>query len=212
MKFSQILTASAITAAAMAFTVIRPDEPAGLKIGDRAPLSSTEMKGTDEKSYTLDQLKGAKGLIVVFSCNTCPFVVGSESFAGWEQQYNSLHRQAKDAGIGFVLINSNEAKRSGDDSMAAMKTRASEKGYTMPYVVDEKSALANAFGAKTTPHVYFFNEKMELIYTGAIDNTVEGKREKDLHYLQDAIRSQATGAPVPVTTTPPRGCSIKRVS
>jgi peroxiredoxin len=211
MKSIQIIAASLLTTAAMAFTIIRPDEHTGLKIGDKAPLSTVEMKGTDDQAYTLEKLVGKKGLIVVFSCNTCPFVVGSENFAGWEVQYNDLYKQASDAGIGFVLVNSNEAKREGDDSMEAMKTRAAEKGYAMPYVVDAQSALANAFGAKTTPHVYFFNENMELIYQGAIDNTVDGKRKEDVPYLQNALRSHVSGKTITENTTPPRGCSIKRV-
>lgn len=213
MKRIQLITVGAMSLFTMAFTVLQPEEKStGLNIGDKAPMSDTEMKATDDQSYSLSKLAGKKGLIVVFSCNTCPFVVGSDNFAGWEGQYNSLHEQATAAEIGFVLINSNEAKRTGDDSMEAMKIRATEKAYTMHYLVDENSALANAFGAKTTPHVYFFNENMELIYQGAIDNTVDGKRKKDENYLQLAMRSHASGQKITENTTPPRGCSIKRVS
>ncbi len=213
MKLIQLITVGAISLFTMAFTVLQSEEKStGLNIGDKAPMSDTEMKATDDQNYSLSKLVGKKGLIVVFSCNTCPFVVGSDNFAGWEGQYNSLHEQATAAGIGFVLINSNEAKRTGDDSMEAMKIRATEKAYTMHYLVDENSALANAFGAKTTPHVYFFNENMELIYQGAIDNTVDGKRKNDENYLQLAMRSHATGQKITENTTPPRGCSIKRVS
>lgn len=197
----------------MAFTFSRPkDEVKGLNIGDKAPLADTEMRGVDGGVYTLSKAAKEKGLIVVFSCNTCPFVVGSESFAGWEGQYNALHKQASDAGIGFILVNSNEAKRGDHDSMDAMTIRSKEKGYTMPYVVDQNSALANAFGAKTTPHVYFFDANMELIYQGAIDNTVDGKRKEDKNYLQTAIKSHAAGKTISENTTPPRGCSIKRAS
>lgn len=198
----------------MAFTFSHPDEVKGLNIGDTAPLADTDMKGTDGNMYALSKQVGKKGLIVVFSCNTCPFVVGSESFAGWEGQYNDLYKMATSKGIGFMLVNSNQAKREGDDSMEAMINHAKEKSYAteMPYVVDENSALANAFGAKTTPHVYFFDENMKLIYQGAIDNTVDSKRKEDKNYLQDAMNSHAAGRPIAENTTPPRGCSIKRVS
>jgi hypothetical protein len=91
-----------------------------------------------------------------------------------------------------------------------MKAHAREQAYEMPYVVDENAALADAFGAKTTPHVYFFNEKMELIYHGAIDNTVDNKRKEDKYYLQAAMRAHVSGQAIPETSTPPRGCSIKR--
>jgi hypothetical protein len=212
MKTVQIITASALTLLTMAFTAGKPEEPTGLKIGDKAPMATAKMAGTDDQTYTLETLKDKKGLIVVFSCNTCPFVVGSENFSGWEVQYNDLSKMAKESGIGFVLVNSNQAKRDNDDSMEAMKQRAREKNYTMPYVVDEQSALANAFGAKTTPHVYFFNENMELIYQGAIDNTVDGKRKEEHTYLKTAIRSHISGQKISENTTSPRGCSIKRVS
>lgn len=184
----------------------------GIGIGQKAPLADVSMKGTDDQTYTLNGLKKAKGLVVIFSCNTCPFVVGSENFAGWEKQYNQLFENASSMNYGFVLVNSNEAKRQGDDSIEAMKKHALDLGYKMPYVVDEKSALANAFGAKTTPHVYCFNENMELIYQGAIDNTVDAKRTQDENYLLNAMKEHASGTAVNKNTTPPRGCSIKRVS
>lgn len=213
MKGFKITLVGTLAFAAMAFTTNLHDEvKEGLKVGDRAPMTNTEMKATDGKTYSLSGLNGDNGLIVVFSCNTCPFVVGGETFKGWEGQYNDLHKKAAEAGLGFVLINSNEAKREGDDSMDAMKKHASEKGYTMPYVVDEHSALANAFGAKTTPHVYFFNQKMELIYHGAIDNSVDTKRKEEKTYLLTAISEHAANGKITENNTPPRGCSIKRVA
>lgn len=196
-----------------AFTGVKHEDPiAALKNGDKAPKADVSMKATDGKEYTLKSLNGKKGLVVVFSCNTCPFVVGSESFGGWEVQYNALHEMANKEQVGFVLVNSNEAKRTNDDSMEEMVKRAAQKGYTMPYVVDEKSALANAFGAKTTPHVYFFNENLELIYQGAIDNSTDSKRESDVAYLRNAVTEHAAGKSITVATSVPRGCSIKRVA
>jgi hypothetical protein len=212
MKTRNIFAIAFIALVSASFTFSTPDDKqTGLKIGDKLPMADTDMKATDGSAYNLSKLMGKKGLIVVFSCNTCPFVVGSESFAGWEVQYNALHQLAKDSGVGFVLVNSNAAKRTGDDSMEAMITRASEKAYTMPYLVDENATVADAFGAKTTPHVYFFNENSELIYQGAIDNTVDGKRKEDKNYLQQALRDHVSGQKVSENTTPPRGCSIKRV-
>lgn len=211
MKTRNLFAVALIALVSAAFTFSTPDDKTGLKIGDKLPMADTDMNGVDGNAHTLSKLMGKKGLVIVFSCNTCPFVVGSESFAGWEVQYNTLHQLAKDAGIGFVLVNSNAAKRGGDDSMEAMITRSGEKAYTMPYLVDENAVLADAFGAKTTPHVYFFNENSELIYQGAIDNTVDGKRKEDKNYLQQAMSDHVAGKKLSENTTPPRGCSIKRI-
>jgi hypothetical protein len=205
------ITAGLAVAAAFAFTVAKEGNQ-GLSIGDKAPMTTAAMHGTDGNMYTLEKAKKKNGLIVVFSCNTCPFVVGSDAFKGWEGQYNDINRLAAGHDIGMILVNSNEAKRKDDDSMDAMIEHGKKLGYDMPYVADENSSLANAFGAKTTPHVYFFNSNMELIYTGAIDNTVEGKRSKDENYLKDAINAHAKSEKIAVTSTPPRGCSIKRAA
>jgi hypothetical protein len=81
----------------------------------------------------------------------------------------------------------------------------------MPYLVDENSKLANAFGAKTTPHIYFFNAEMNLVYTGSIDNIWDNKRKTDVPYLKNAIEAVGNGKKIKTDNTPPKGCSIKRV-
>lgn len=182
-----------------------------LPIGVRVPMVQHKMENLDGKQMQLESLVGEKGLLVVFSCNTCPFVIGSDNFEGWEKQYNDLNKFAGDHGFKMVLINSNEAKRGDDDSPDAMKKRAKEKGYTMPYLIDKNSELADAFVARTTPHIFLLNQKLELIYTGAIDNKVDGKRSSDENYLKNAIEAAASGKEIETNTTPPRGCSIKRL-
>ncbi|WP_343635116.1 thioredoxin family protein [Fluviicola sp.] len=182
-----------------------------LPIGQPVPMMDHKLESLDGKSTQLASLMGEKGLVVVFSCNTCPFVVGSDNFEGWEKQYNDLNKFASDHGYKMVLVNSNEAKRNDDDSAEAMKKRAKDKGYTMPYVIDKNSVLADAFGARTTPHIFLLNTKTELIYTGAIDNKVDGKRTSDENYLKNAIEAASAGKEIPTNSTPPRGCSIKRV-
>jgi glutathione peroxidase-family protein len=189
----------------------KPVHEGHFHVGMKAPMKDYEMKGINGKSYTLDNTKGKNGLLVVFSCNTCPFVVGSDDFAGWEKMYNDLHKKAEELGIGMLLINSNEAKRDGDDSMEKMIEHAKNKTYSMPYVIDVNSQLANAFEAKTTPHVYLMDANLKLIYTGAIDNSYDPKRKSEENYLLDAFANVSTGENVKVSTTTPRGCSIKRL-
>jgi thioredoxin-related protein len=167
---------------------------------------------TQESSSSLKDIKKENGLIVIFSCNTCPFVVGTEDFPGWENQYNPLYNMALKANIGFVLVNSNEGKRAGVDSFEEMKSHAKAMAYQMPYLMDENSELANAMEAKTTPHVFFFDKNNKLIYAGSIDNIWDNKRKKDEQYLSMAIQSVLNGKKVKLNFTAPKGCSIKRVS
>ncbi len=181
-------------------------------IGEKAPMITAPMMGIDGNANTLLDLKGDKGLLVIFSCNTCPFVVGNGSKTeGWEGRYNGLAELAESLDMGMVLVNSNEAKREGDDSLAAMKEHAKEAGYTMPYVVDEGSKLANACGARTTPHVYLYNSKLELAYRGSIDDNVNRSEEVKERYLHMAMQRMAEGKKIKTTETKAIGCSIKRI-
>ena len=181
-------------------------------IGEKAPLVDNPMLGVDGTTHTLSDLNGDNGLLVIFSCNTCPFVVGNGTKTeGWEGRYNGLSELAASLNIGMVLINSNEAKREGDDSFAAMKNHAAEAGYTMPYVVDEGSKLADACGARTTPHVYLYNSNLELTYRGSIDDNVNRSEEVTERYLEMAMTRMAEDKKIKVQETKAVGCSIKRV-
>lgn len=184
-----------------------------IKIGQVAPLIDYSMLSTNNENVTLRNAVKESGIIVIFSCNTCPFVVGfsDSTFPGWENRYNSIFDFAAAKKIGVILVNSNEAKRTGDDSMEKMIEHKKNKGYKMPYLLDKNSELANAMGAKTTPHVFFFDKELKLIYTGSIDNSFEDKRKKEIPFLMDAIENHAAGKKIKLNTTSPKGCSIKRL-
>jgi len=169
------------------------------------------MKNANGEPSNIRMESQKNGVIVVFSCNTCPFVVGSSHFPGWENQYNALYKLSKDNDIGFVLINSNEAKRKGVDSYDKMKEHANANGYLMSYLLDEKSGLANFLKAKTTPHVFFFDGAFRLIYSGSIDNIWDGKRKKDIPFLKNAIESHLNNKKIKPKESSPKGCSIKRI-
>ena len=111
----------------------------------------------------------------------------------------------------MALINSNEAKREGDDSMSEMKKHAKDQKYLSPYLVDEKSALADAFGARTTPHVFLFDNNMKLVYRGAIDDSYKNKESVSETFLMDAIKNLSAGKTISPDVTKATGCSIKRV-
>lgn len=177
-----------------------------LTIGSKAPLADTKMKDVSGKMLSLKNVKKENGLLVIFSCNTCPFVLG------WEDNYPELGEMTKANNIGMVLVNSNEAKRTNEDSFEAMKKHYEEAGYNTPYVVDTDHKLADAFGGKTTPHVYLFNSDMELVYRGAINDKYESRTETaSKYYLKDAIKQLLSGEKIEQPTTQERGCSIKRV-
>ena len=181
-------------------------------IGEKVPMSTAPMMGVDGKPHTLLSLKGDNGLLVVFSCNTCPFVVGNGTKTeGWEGRYNGIAELAESLDIGMVLVNSNEAKREGDDSFVEMKRHAAEAEYTMPYVVDEGSKLANACGARTTPHVFLYDKDLTLVYRGSIDDNVNRAEEVKEQYLNLAMTRMAEGKKIKTQATKAVGCSIKRV-
>ena len=192
--------------------VLLKDGNGKLKIGSAMPSEKTTLVSTKGDTTNLSEAMGTNGILVIFSCNTCPFVVGSDNFKGWEHTYNSIAEKASEFDVNTILINSNEAKRSNVDSMEEMKKRASDQGYTMPYLMDANHVVADAFGAKTTPHIYLFNEDKKLIYMGSIDNSWDSNREEDISYLSNALEQYGNGQKVKQKTTQPRGCSIKRIT
>lgn len=177
-----------------------------LQVGDKAPKTGLKMTGIDGKQVSLDQLKKKNGVCVIFSCNTCPWVVA------WEDRYNELNAMCEKENIGFVLVNSNEAKRSGEDSMEEMKAHASEKGYDeFAYVVDKEHVLADAFGATKTPDVFLFNGDMELVYKGAIDDNAKQPDAVEQTYLKNALKALLAGEKADPAETKALGCTIKRI-
>ena len=161
---------------------------------------------------TLESAAEKNGLLVIFSCNTCPFVIGNGTKTeGWEGRYPAIAEMASKKDIGMVLVNSNEAKRSKGDSMEDMKKRYAEKNLAGYYVLDENHKLADAFGALTTPHVFLFDADMELIYKGAIDDSVDSSKDVKEAYLKDAINAHLEGKKIDPASTKQMGCSIKRV-
>lgn len=178
-----------------------------LEIGAMAPELSYKMLNTNKEQVCLNELKGNKGTLVIFSCNSCPFVIA------WEDRYPLLATITETNEIGFALINSNEARRKGDDSVEEMISHAKEMGYAnIPYLVDLDSKLANSFGAKTTPHVFLFDAEWKLVYEGAIDDNHKSAKDVKAKYLENAMNSLAKGEKIDPNNTKAMGCSIKRVA
>lgn len=182
-----------------------------LEIGNLAPAASYSMMNIDGSQVSINDIKGENGALVIFTCNSCPFVVGrGETTEGWEGRYNGIIALASENGFGTLLVNSNAARRDDSDSFIKMKSRAMEMGYLAPYVLDEESKLANNFGARTTPHVFLFNSDLELIYKGSIDDSVDSADAVEEHFLKDAISRSAEGKRIKTNSTKAVGCSIIR--
>ena len=175
-----------------------------LEIKAEMPFMEDELRSVNGQSYSLKNLTEKNGIIVLFTCNTCPFVVK------WEDRYKIIEDLAKSNYLGFAYINSNYKKRDGDDSFEQMKTHAQEMNYRFPYLIDDKSKIANAFGAKTTPHIFLFNSNYQLVYKGAIDDNYDDINKVKEFYLKDAINQLVKGKKIKVSETKPVGCSIKR--
>lgn len=174
-----------------------------LEIGSTMPLKDLELADISGKNITLANAKGDAGTLVVFSCNTCPWVIR------WEDRYVSLANTYVQKGIGLVVVNSNAARFGGEDSLEEMLEHAKNNGYNFPYAQDPESELASAFGATKTPHIYLFNGDDKLVYRGAIDDNAKNAKKVDEPFLANAIDALLAGNPINPQTTKALGCSIK---
>jgi peroxiredoxin len=181
-----------------------------MKIGDPLPKAELAMPDVSGKELSLKDAAGAHGVVVIFSCNTCPFVIGSDGSEGWEGRYPALGEFCNKNNVGFVLVNSNEAKREAGDSFADMQAHYKAKGYNGKYLLDKGHVVADAFGARTTPHVFLFDKDLHLAYKGAIDDNVDSAKAVKAEYLRDAISAMVEGRAIATPVTRNLGCSIKR--
>ena len=175
-----------------------------ISINEKMPEVDFELKSVNEQWITINSQTSDNGLLVIFTCNTCPFVVM------WEDRYKLVEQIAEENNIGLVYINSNYKKRKSDDSFERMQKHAKRMDYQFPYLLDEKSKLANIFGAKTTPHIFLFDNKNTLVFKGAIDDNYKEIKKVEKFYLKDAIKQLVSGSEITVSETKAVGCSIKR--
>ncbi len=176
----------------------------GLRIGAKAPTLSQKVEDYSGRSITLSEAAQRNGLIVLFSCNTCPWV------ARWESRYVEASNYAKVNQVGMIALNSNERIRERGESMEDMKKRANKKGYNFYYALDKDNIIADAFGASDTPQVFLFNQNMELVYKGAIDDSPNSANGVKENYLRAAMDEMLSGNKVTKNSTKPVGCPIKR--
>ena len=174
-----------------------------LELGTSLPLTDIKMTDIGGENISLNDAKGDSGLLVIFTCNTCPWVIA------WEDRYIELANVYKPKGVGMIAINSNEKQFDSADSMEEMKLHARGKGYNFYYTMDLGSKIAYKFGATRTPHIFLFNNKDKLVYRGAIDDNAREPKKVKTTYLADAIDNMLVGKSIDPASTKALGCSIK---
>jgi hypothetical protein len=175
-----------------------------LPIGSDLPKRDVKMKDIKGNMVSMKEATKKNGLLVMFSCNTCPYVIKNQ------QRTNAICKYALMNDIGVILINSNETQRDDNDSYEAMKNYAKVHGYEWYYVVDKDNIVADEFDAKRTPECFLFNKDLKLGYHGAIDDNPGDEGNVTRQHLKQAIKELLSGKVVSVKETRSVGCSIKR--
>jgi peroxiredoxin len=172
-----------------------------LDLGEKAP-DFGDLQGADGRRYSLRSFDDKPLLVVMFTCNHCPYVVA------YEDRMISIQRDYAGRGVQLVAINSNDDKAYPEDGYPEMVKRAKEKGFNFPYVRDPDQKAADAYGAVCTPHVFAFDKDRRLRYRGRIDDSKDPSRVKS-HDLRNALDDMAGGRNVREADAKPFGCSIK---
>lgn len=177
--------------------------PTAIALGTSIPKADVKLKNVNGKSLSIDDVKGKKGTLVVFTCNHCPWA------KAWEERIVALGNKYSARGVGVVAINANDPEAFPEDGFASMQERAKQRGMKYPYVVDETSDVARAFGASRTPEAFVFDASGKLVYHGAVDDNSREPDKVTAHYLNDALLAVSSGKAVAVGETKSMGCSIK---
>jgi thiol-disulfide isomerase/thioredoxin len=201
-----VVTATIIAiAGAAAGSAWAGESTGGLALGSPVPaaVAKTKMKNVDGKMLSLADVTGKAGTLVVFTCNHCPFA------KAWEERIVELGNTYAAKGIGVVLVNANDPTTHPDDGFEQMQARAKSRGMKVPYVVDDTSGVARAFGASVTPEAFLFDKAGKLAYHGTIDDNRQDAGKVKAHYLKDALDAVVAGKAPAVPETKGLGCSIK---
>lgn len=201
MKNVKWLFLGVITVVFMAFGV---STTKGYQIGDIA--TDFNLKNIDGKSVSLKDYEAAKGFIVIFTCNHCPYAVA------YEDRIIALQEKFGKLGYPVIAINPNNPEKQKEDSFEKMQVRAKEKRFNFPYLFDEGQKIYPQYGATKTPHVYVLQKTKKgnvVQYIGAIDDNYSDEKAVKIHYVQDAVQALLNGKEVSVKTTKAIGCSIK---
>lgn len=196
MKKLVFISAAVIALCSFTFT--------GYNVGDKA--TNFKLKNVDGKMVSLSDYKDAKGFIVVFTCNHCPYA------KAYEDRIIALNAKYASLGYPLIAINPNDPSQVEEDSYANMQARAKAKNYTFPYLIDETQAIAHSYGAAHTPHVFVLQKSgndLVVKYIGAIDDNSDDSTAVKQKYVENAVDKLLAGKPVNPASTKAIGCSIK---
>jgi len=166
-------------------------------------LPNFNLKGVDGNLYSPDSFADATALIIIFSCNHCPYV------QAYEGRIMEIQKKYKQKGVSVIAINSNDDTSYPDDSFENMKLRARERNFNFLYLRDEDQSTAKSFDATHTPEIFLFNSKRELVYHGKIDDNWQEPQRVINHYLEDALDELFENREISVPETYSIGCTIK---
>ncbi|MEJ7675339.1 MAG: thioredoxin family protein [Chitinophagaceae bacterium] len=202
MKKSIVILSSAI----LIITLLAAFKFAGgvLPLGSILPKGDLKMKDTQNEEISMNDAKRKNGLLVMFTCNTCPYVIKNQ------QRTNAISKYALENNIGIILLNPNEGARSGSESLEAMQTYAKNQNYKWYYAVDKDHEIADAFGANRTPENFLFDKDLKLVYHGAIDDNPSDDSNITRQHLKEAMDNLLAGKDIVVKESRSVGCSIKR--
>ncbi|MGM0567311.1 MAG: thioredoxin family protein [Bacteroidota bacterium] len=176
----------------------------GYEPGDKA--TDFKLKNIDGSWVSLSDYEDAKGFIVIFTCNHCPYSVK------YEDRIIALDKKYKEKGYPVIAINPNDPDVQPEDSFDKMKVRAQKKGFTFPYLFDGGQEIYPQYGATKTPHVFLLNNSggdYIVEYIGAIDDNYKSAEAVETHYVENAVDALLKGEEPPITSTKAIGCSIK---
>ena len=203
-KTIKLLSAVVLVMLISAFAINKTTTDSGYNIGDIA--TNFKLKNVDGNMVSLSDYKDAKGFIITFTCNTCPYAVL------YEDRINGLDKKYALKGYPVIAIMPNNPKVQPGDSFEAMKSRAKSKGFTFPYLMDEGQKIYPQYGASKTPHMYVLEKTKKgnvVRYIGAVDDNYKDASSVKEKYVENAVDALLNGEEVKQTQTRAIGCSIK---
>ncbi len=189
-----IFRAILLTVFGVALLLTGMTNPQGLKVGEKA--SDFSLANINGQTISLDSYQDARGYIVIFTCNNCPYA------KAYQKRIAGLHNEYASKGFPVIAINTSDSKQD-------IITRAQTMKYPFPYLHDETQEVTKSYGATKTPHVFVLKKDRTVAYIGAIDNNYKDAANADKHYVKDAVEALLANKPIEVTNTNAIGCTIK---